>query len=64
MGLLISLDKGDYVILATDKNGHKQRWAVDTLAETHAITDPLERIGGYRIELFGPDGLRFWAVGG
>jgi hypothetical protein len=64
MGLLISLDKGNYVILATDETGHRRRWAVDTLEQAVVITDRLRRIGSDRLELFGPDGLRFWTAGG
>jgi hypothetical protein len=60
MGLLTSLDRGNYVILAIDGNDDKRRWAVDTIAQASAITDELKRTGGITIELFGPDGLRFW----
>jgi hypothetical protein len=64
MGLLISLDKGDYVILSTNEIGQKRRWAVDTLDQAGVIIDDLKLIGGNSIELFGPDGLRFWTYAG
>jgi len=64
MGLLISLDRGNYVILAIKGNGDKQRWVADTIAQAAAITDKLKQTDGITIELFGPDGLCFWTWGG
>jgi hypothetical protein len=64
MGLLISLDKGNYVILATDNGGNVRRWSADTIEHAQSIVDRLVSIGGNMLEVFGADGLRFWAVGG